>query len=160
MKEFDKINMLYGSLTALFASILGKYWYLFAGFLLLNVVDYITGWIKAKYFLKNTSSEIGAKGAVKKVMYWVIVGISFFMARCFVKIGFLFDTDLAFMYLLGYFTLATYAINEIRSILENCVVMGVKVPKYLTKGLDVAEKLIEEQTEQSSEKIDKISKNK
>ena len=38
--------------------------------------------------------------------------------------------------------------------------MGVKVPKYLTKGLDVAEKLIEEQTEQSSEKIDKISKNK
>ena len=160
MKEFDKINMLYGSLTALFASILGKYWYLFAGFLVLNVVDYITGWIKAKYFLKNTSSEIGAKGAVKKVMYWVIVGISFFMARCFVKIGFLFDTDLAFMYLFGYFTLATYSINEIRSILENCVVMGVKVPKYLTKGLDVAEKLIEEQTEQSSEKIDKISKHK
>ena len=77
MKEFDKINMLYGTLTAFFATILGKYWYLFAGFLLLNVVDYITGWIKAKYFLKNTSSEVGAKGAVKKVMYWVIVGISF-----------------------------------------------------------------------------------
>lgn len=153
MKEFDKINMLYGMFATFSTAILGKYWYLFAGFLLLNIFDYVTGWIKAKYFLKNASSEVGAKGTMKKVMYWVIVAIAFFMARCFVKIGLIFDTDLAFMYLFGYFTLATYIINEIRSILENCVVMGIKVPKYLTKGLDVAEKIIEQQTEQDNEEI-------
>ena len=151
MKEFDRINVVYGFATSFLAAIFGKYWFLFAGFFLLNVVDYGSGYIKSKYFLKNASSAVGAKGIAKKVMYWVVIGVAFFVAGCFEKVGIAFKMDLSFLYLLGYFTLGTYIINEIRSILENCVVIGIKVPKFLTRGLDIAEKLIEEQTKEISE---------
>ena len=50
MKEFDKVNMIYGAIAAIGVAILGKYWFLFAGFLILNVIDYATGFVKAKYY--------------------------------------------------------------------------------------------------------------
>ena len=50
------------------------------------------------------------------------------------------------MQLFGWFTLATYLINEIRSILENLVEMEVKVPSFLIKGLDITQKLLDTRT--------------
>ena len=44
--------------------------------------------------------------------------------------------------LLGWFVLASLLTNEIRSICENFVEAGYKVPKILTKGLEVAEKVV------------------
>ena len=46
------------------------------------------------------------------------------------------------MTLFGWFTLANLTVNEVRSILENIVEMGYKVPEFLIKGLAVTEKLI------------------
>ncbi len=68
------------------------------------------------------------------------------MALCFVKLGDILSINLSFMVMLGWFTLATYLINETRSIVENCVEMNIKVPAYLIKGLDIAEKLIDQKT--------------
>lgn len=44
--------------------------------------------------------------------------------------------------MLGWFVLASLAINEIRSIIENIVECGYKVPQILIKGLDIANKVI------------------
>lgn len=44
--------------------------------------------------------------------------------------------------MLGWFVLASLAINEIRSIIENIVEFGYKVPQILIKGLDIANKAI------------------
>jgi phage-related holin len=55
--------------------------------------------------------------------------------------------NLGFTVLFGWFTLATFIINEIRSILENLVKIGVYVPCFLIKGLEVASELIEHKTE-------------
>ena len=49
--------------------------------------------------------------------------------------------------LFGWFTLATYLINEIRSILENLVEMNVNVPQFLIAGLDITQKLLDSKTE-------------
>lgn len=77
MKVFDKVNMIYGAIAAIGVAILGKYWFLFAGFLILNVIDYATGFVKAKYYEKNESSAIGAKGVWKKSVlldrYWTSI---------------------------------------------------------------------------------------
>ena len=142
MKEFDKINMIYGLIATIGVAIFGKYWYLFAGFLAMNVIDYFTGWRKARY-LKTESSAVGARGVLKKVGYWVVIGIAFYVSFAFVEMGKLFGTNLEFLYFLGWFTLATYLINEIRSILENLIVLGVNVPDFFVKGLEVSQKLIE-----------------
>ena len=55
--------------------------------------------------------------------------------------------QLEFVLLFGWFTLATYLINEIRSILENLVEMNVNVPQFLIAGLDITQKLLDSKTE-------------
>lgn len=151
MKEFDKINVIYGAVATVGVAIFGKYWFLFAGFLILNMIDYATGYCKAKFYEKNESSAIGAKGIVKKVWYWVVIGLAFFISYCFIYMGELIGIELSFMQLFGWFTLATYLVNEIRSILENLVQMNVRVPGFLIAGLAVTQKLIDSKTQFETE---------
>ena len=151
MKGFDKVNMIYGFVATIGVAIFGKYWFLFAGFLILNFVDYLTGYCKAKFYNKNESSAIGAKGIFKKVFYWVVIGVAFFVSYCFVYMGEIIGINLEFVQLFGWFTLATYLINEIRSILENLVEMKVKVPAFLVNGLDIAQKLLDARTQETEE---------
>ena len=67
---FCKVNMIGGALLAAMAAALGKYWFLFAGFLAFNLIDWLTGWAKSR--MKGEScSKVGAIGAMKKVWYWV-----------------------------------------------------------------------------------------
>lgn len=148
MKGFDKVNMIYGAIATVGVAIFGKYWFLFAGFLVMNLIDYVTGWCKAKFYQKNESSAIGAKGVLKKVCYWVVIGIAFFISFCFIDMGTIIGIDLSFVQLFGWFTLASYLVNEIRSILENLVAMNVNVPAFLVKGLEITEKLMNAKTEQ------------
>lgn len=145
--KLDKVNMIYGLIATIGVTLFGKYWFLFAGFLILNVIDYVTGYCKAKFYNKNESSAIGAKGIVKKVWYWVVIGLAFFISTCFVYMGETTGIDLSFVQLFGWFTLATYLINEIRSILENLVEMNVNVPAFLIAGLAVTQKLLDTKTE-------------
>lgn len=145
MKILEKVNLIGGAIATVGTTLFGTYWFLFLAFLVLNVVDYVTGIIKAKMY-KQESSSIGAKGIVKKVSYWLVIGISFFVGYCFVQMGDMISVNLSFMPLLGWYTLAIYLINEIRSILENCVVMGVSVPDYLIKGLKIVEDVIDKKT--------------
>lgn len=145
--KLDKVNMIYGLIATIGVTLFGKYWFLFAGFLILNVIDYVTGYCKAKFYNKNESSAIGAKGIVKKVWYWVVIGLAFFISTCFVYMGETIGIDLSFVQLFGWFTLATYLINEIRSILENLVEMNVNVPAFLIAGLAVTQKLLDTKTE-------------
>lgn len=145
--KLDKVNMIYGLIATIGVTLFGKYWFLFAGFLILNVIDYVTGYCKAKFYNKNESSAIGAKGIFKKVWYWVVIGLAFFISTCFVYMGETIGVDLSFVQLFGWFTLATYLINEIRSILENLVEMNVNVPAFLIAGLAVTQKLLDTKTE-------------
>jgi toxin secretion/phage lysis holin len=146
VKVIDKVNIIYGVIVTFLATIFGKYWFLFAGFLALNIVDYATGYVKAKFYKKNESSSIGAKGVFKKVSYWVVIGIAFYISLCFVYMGEVIEIDLSFMHLFGWFTLASYLINETRSVLENLVEMNVNVPPFLVSGLEITQKLVDTKT--------------
>lgn len=63
----------------------------------------------------------------------------------------MFGIELDFMTMLGWFTLATLLVNEIRSILENLVESGYEVPTILIKGLAVTEKLIQSKQDDNVE---------
>ena len=143
----DYYNVAVGAVVAVLTAIFGVYWYLFAGYLLLNVLDWITGWRRANK-LHQESSMVGLRGIVKKTGYWVIVLIAFMIPDLFIKLG--RDTlgiNLDFLMLLGWFTLATLLVNEIRSILENMVEMNYDVPEILISGLAITEKLIKKKSE-------------
>ena len=141
-KILNKINSLWGLTITLFSSLFGQFWYLFAAFMLLNIVDYITGIIKAKVYHTENSNK-GLKGIIKKVGYWIVIALAFFIALSFENMGETIGLNLSFTRFLGWFTLATFIINEIRSILENLVILGVDVPPFITYGLEVASNAIE-----------------
>lgn len=138
----DKYNLIVGGVVAILSYVLGKHWILFAAFLVLNLVDFFTGWLKS-YITKKESSSKGLLGILKKFAYWIIVGVSFGMCAIFIDIGNVLGIDLGVTSLLGWFVLAMLIINEIRSILENLVEAGVNVPTVLIKGLEVASKLVD-----------------
>lgn len=143
----DYYNVAVGAVVAVLTAIFGVYWYLFAGYLLLNILDWITGWRRANK-LHQESSMVGLQGIIKKTGYWVIVLIAFMLPDLFIKLG--RDTlglNLDFLMLLGWFTLATLIVNEIRSILENLVEMNYDVPEILISGLAITEKLIKKKSE-------------
>ena len=142
MKFIDRYNTLVGMVVTILTAIFGTYWYVFLGYLLCNILDYATGWAKARK-LKKESSQIGLVGILKKLGYWIIILVAFLIPGLFIHLGQdLLGINLGFMALLGWFTLATLLINEIRSILENLVECGCDVPEFLIKGLAVTQKLI------------------
>lgn len=139
----DKYNAAVGGAIAVLTAMFGTYWYVFVALFALNVVDWITGWIKARK-KKEESSRVGAIGAVKKLGYWAVVLVAFLIANVFVRFGYdMLHVDLSFLNLLGWWVLAMLIVNEARSILENLVELGYRIPNVLIKGLAVTEKLIE-----------------
>ncbi|WP_279160289.1 phage holin family protein [Thomasclavelia cocleata] len=133
-----------GTVIAFFSMIFGEHWILFAIFLLFNVVDYITGWMKAK-MANKISSTVGLIGILKKLGYWIMIMVSFLASVLFIEIGNTLGIDLGITTLLGWFVLASLTINELRSIIENLVETGYNIPNILTKGLEVADKIINEE---------------
>ena len=136
-KVLDKFNLIVGAAVALLSTAFGQFWYLFLAFAILNVVDYFTGWYKANQTGTENSNK-GLRGIMKKLGYWVVIAIAFFVAVGFKDIGSVIGINLGFTVFIGWFTLCTFIINEIRSVLENLVEIGVEVPPWLVKGLKVA----------------------
>ena len=71
-----------------------------------------------------------------------MIAVAFGASATFVEIGVTLGINLEITVLHGWFVLASLIVNELRSILENFVEMGYNVPRILTKGLEVADKAI------------------
>lgn len=117
----------------------------FLVFLMMNILDLLTGIAKAKYLGKENSSSV-VIGIVKKLGNWIILLIAFVMPYAVIKLGKMIGINLGITNLLGWFVLLSLTINEVRSILENLIECNIKVPKFLIKGLEVCNKKIEEIT--------------
>lgn len=142
----DSYNAVVGGIVAVLSYVLGPHWILFAGFLLLNVADWLSGWMKSK-ILNKTSSKTGWKGVLKKLGYWIMVLVAFGSSAVFIEIGKVIGINLGVTTLLGWFVLASLLINEIRSVVENFVEAGFNVPVILIKGLEVADKVVNKESE-------------
>lgn len=76
------------------------------------------------------SSARGWEGLKKKSLMWILIGVSH-LADQLVNVGFHFDEPLA-MY---------FSINEIISVVENCGLMGVRIPGWLRPKLEALQEL-------------------
>ena len=141
LNYMDSFNAITGAVIAFLTIIFGEHWYLFALFLMLNVADWITGWMKSKMNDKENSVK-GWQGVLKKLGYWIMIFFAFGIATGLIEIGTVIGVDLQITTYLGWFVLASLIVNEARSILENFVEAGYKVPTILINGLEVADKLI------------------
>ena len=146
MKVIDSYNACVGAVIALLTYIFGEHWILFFLFLLFNVADWLTGWMKSRMAHKESSS-VGWRGVLKKLGYWIMIAVAFGASVVFVEIGEVLGINLQITTLLGWFVLASLLVNEIRSICENFVEAGFNVPKVLIKGLEVADEAINKDSE-------------
>lgn len=147
MNWMDSYNAIVGSIVAVLSFVFGEHWILFAIFLLFNVADWITGWMKSR--INNVeNSSAGWKGVLKKLGYWLMILVAFAASAVFIEIGNTLGMDLGITTLLGYFVLASLLVNELRSILENFVEAGYNVPNVLVKGLEVADKVVNQESEE------------
>lgn len=137
----DSYNTVVGAIIAFLTMIFGEHWYLFALFLLLNVIDWLTGWMKSNINHKTNSNK-GWTGILKKLGYWLMIIFAFSIAAGLIEIGNTIGIDLGITTILGWFVLASLIVNEARSIVENFVEAGYDVPKILTNGLEIADKMI------------------
>lgn len=141
IKIFNKITSTISIIGTTLTSLFGSEWILFAGYLILNIADYITGTIKSK-INRQENSKKGLIGISKKVCYWILIVISFLISNLLVKLGIQINVNLEFVWAFGWFTLTCLIINESRSIIENFIEMGIYVPGFLKKGLEVYDKII------------------
>lgn len=112
--------------------------------LLTNVIDWITGTLKARV-LKKENSDVGRKGIVKKIGCWIIVLISFILSIAFQIMGDIAEINVGVSSYVSVFVLVTLIVNEIRSVMENLIECGIKVPEVLVKGLELFNKKVNEE---------------
>ena len=140
-KIFNKINSTISVVFVTLNTIFGTEWVLFAGYLILNILDYVTGVGKAR-IKKVENSNKGMLGIIKKVCYWILIGVSFLISYLLMELGSKLNINFDFIIFFGWFTLACLIINEARSIIENLTEIGLKVPKFLKSGLKVYQEIL------------------
>ncbi len=123
--------------------IFGGYDFLFELLLIFLALDYITGVLRAIY-TKKISSDIGAKGIIKKVGYILIVIVASLLDM-------LFDNGDKIRNLIIYMFIA----NESISIIDNWTNMGIKIPRLLKKNLTQIENNLEKNESEEDENIEK-----
>ncbi|WP_278463903.1 phage holin family protein [Thomasclavelia spiroformis] len=142
LKVSEYMQWLYSIILTIVTSLFGEHWILFLLYLLLNIIDTLTGFAKAR-INNQESSSIALIGIIRKMGYWIMILIAFLIPVEFQELGKIISVDLSVTIFLGWFVLASLIINECRSILENLVDAGCKVPHILIKGLETASKNIE-----------------
>lgn len=147
MNYMDTYNAIVGGIVAVLSFVFGEHWIMFAIFLLFNVADWLTGWMKSRMAGKENSVK-GWQGVLKKLGYWLMILVAFAASAVFIEIGNTLGMDLGITTLLGYFVLASLLVNELRSILENFVEAGYNVPTVLVKGLEVADKVVNQEDQE------------
>lgn len=147
MNYMDTYNAIVGGIVAVLSFVFGEHWILFAIFLLFNIADWLTGWMKSRMAGKENSVK-GWQGVLKKLGYWLMILVAFAASAVFIEIGNTLGMNLGITTLLGYFVLASLLVNELRSILENFVEAGYNVPNILVKGLEVADKVVNQEEQE------------
>lgn len=118
-KIFNGISIITGLAGGLIASIFGAWDKILWALVVLMVLDYVMGVIKAIY-KKELSSSVGFKGLLKKISILVIVALSNVIQE-------LMGGNIAIREIVIMF----YIANEGISILENVAAVSTKMPQAL-----------------------------
>lgn len=112
-----------------------------------NVIDYITGLWAAGYRTESVNSYKGIRGIIKKVCMWLLVVIG-----AWIDILINYAIECAGISLTIPFVVATVVavwlvVNEIISILENMLDIGVRMPPFLLPVVKYIRRQVEEKAE-------------
>lgn len=109
-----------------------------------NVVDYLTGLAAASYRTEQVSSYKGIRGIIKKVCMWILVLIGSWvdiLVQYAVEVA---GSQMKIPFIVATVVAVWLVVNEIISILENMIDIGVKMPPFLLPIVKNIQKQVEE----------------
>jgi toxin secretion/phage lysis holin len=96
-----------------------------------NVADYVTGLVASKYRNEQINSYKSFRGIAKKVCMWLLVGVGAIIDWLMIYAGETAGITMPFTFLVACIVAIWLICNEIISILENMVDIGVDLPPFL-----------------------------
>lgn len=152
----DNLNdfkiMLTAGITAVMG-LLGWQGLLLLGWVVLMLVDYISGTMAARC-LGNWSSKVAREGVMHKggmMLVVIAAGIAdLVLGAAWEQLGLM---AFEWPYLILTLVLMWYCLTEIGSILENAGKMGAPVPKWFAATLDAGLHIVDQQGDQIADKI-------
>ena len=120
--------------------------------MLTNIIDYITGIGAAIYRGERVSSETGFHGIAKKVCMWMLVLVGYIVDYIIISMGNTMNIQFGFDCLIAAAVVFWLLANELISILENVADIGVPMPAFLMKAVE----LVKEKTEHTMQTDKKV----
>lgn len=145
--ELTEVKIGITTIGAILSSVLGILYVPVLLMVLCNIIDYITGLVASVYRGEKVSSYIGLKGIIKKVCLWLLVAVGAIMDALIKYAAETVGIKPPIHFLIACVVAVWIICNELISILENMVDIGVKIPPFLMPLV----KLIKEQTEKAGE---------
>ena len=109
-----------------------------------NIIDYVTGLTAAKYRNEQVNSYKSFKGIAKKICMWLLVGVGAIIDWLIIYAGTTAGIVLPFTFLIACIVAIWLICNEIISILENMIDIGVKIPPFLKPLIKNIKKQVED----------------
>lgn len=126
------IKAIVTAVTGFLSSILGILYVPVLLMVACNLIDYITGLVAAKYRTNGgISSYKSMKGITKKVMMWLLVVVGAIIDQVLAYASATLGFAMPFTFLVACIVAIWIICNEIISILENMLDIGVDIPTFL-----------------------------
>jgi toxin secretion/phage lysis holin len=156
MKE-NMVKIFFTAAGSLLSSVLGVLYVPVLLMVLCNVIDYITGLIAAQYRKDGISSYRSMKGIFKKVSMWLLVIVGAVIDSLISYTTETLGMNLPFTFLVAAVVAVWIVCNELISILENMIDIGVDIPAFLMPLVKQIKKQTESAAgEESEEKEDEV----
>ncbi len=108
-----------------------------------NIIDYITGLMASKFREEQISSYKGIRGITKKVCMWLLVLVGSFIDIIINYTAEYMGIGFKIPFIVATFVAVWIVVNEMLSILENIIDIGVVLPPFLMPIVRMIRKEVE-----------------
>ena len=148
MKEVKAIFITIGSALMAWLGILAVPVFIMVG---CNLIDYFTGLCAAKYRNQEVNSYKGIRGIIKKICMWLLILVGWMVDMTVNYASAYAGLDIRLPYIAATVAAVWIIFNEIISILENMLDIGVSIPPFLLPLAKKIRKQVEDVTGQGKQ---------
>lgn len=154
MKDMNYIKSAFVTISAAISALLGILYVPVCLMVACNIIDYATGLMASVSRNEGISSYKSMKGITKKVAMWMLVVVGALIDQLIVYCTDVIGFNININFIVAAVVAVWITCNELISILENLVSIGVKVPKFLMAIVDKLETHINNATELGGEEYE------
>ena len=121
---------------------------------LCNLIDYATGLMAAPYRTESVNSYKGIRGIIKKVCMWLLIVVGAIVDTMLNYAVENMGWEIALSFIVATVVAVWLLVNEIISILENILDIGVDMPPFLLPVVRYIKRQVEESAKKIGDSVD------